>query len=122
MEENNENNEQSIEETLPPITLDFIKSTKAFLCVTEQFPGERWNDCVAQCFHDTIDLKTRHVATDYLKEFLNLIHGYEVLIEEAEKLTKWNAGMGGWLSFNQISMLMSRQISRFLTGRDGVRL
>lgn len=119
-----EDEEQKVEGELniPPVTVDFFNSTREFLQITSQVPGDRWDDCVAECFHEEIEMKTRRIAADYLQEFFNMIHGYEVLLEEANKLTTWDAGLGGWLSYNQISMLISRQISRLATGRDGIRI
>lgn len=91
-----------------------------FLTVSSIY--DKWDDSSADRFNEGPVARTRKISERYMKSLINLERGYPMILEEAGKLTNWNAGLGGFLSILDIGMLIDRQISRNLFGHDDFRL
>ena len=83
--------------------------------------AEVWNDAASDSFRHEVTEHSRKVTKEYLMGVVEIYHRYTVILEEAEKLTKWNAGFGGWMSFLDLSMVAERGISRLFFNRDDHR-
>lgn len=81
-----------------------------------------WNDNASESFRHEVTEHSQQVTKEYLMGVIEIHDRYTAILEEAEKLKSWNAGMGGWLSFLDISMLAKRGISRLFFNRDDQRL
>ena len=133
MEENNQNpvSEESQASCLPEDLYAYFSQFKfakflaeamyPYFCTVSSI-YDKWDDSAADSFSEGPVERTRKVSKRYMQSLIKLERGYPMILQEAEKLTNWNAGLGGFLSILDIGMLIDRQISRNLFGHDDFRL
>lgn len=119
MEENTQDvqNENQVEPELPPVVKDFTEPTRKFFYSMDNF-SDKWDDASSAHFKDEVVNHSRKVTYDYILSVLQLVNEYDFLLQQAERLLDWNAGFGSRLSLMDIGMLVQRQSSRLLLGRD----
>lgn len=122
MENEEQHNEmEKAEPHLHPLIEQFVEPSKAYFQKMDNF-SDQWDDAASERFKDEVVDCCRKTTYDFLKSMVTLTNGYEAILQEAQKLLDWKAGFGGWLSITDIAMLVDRQTSRLLFGRDDNRL
>ncbi|MBS9783538.1 MAG: hypothetical protein KGV46_03190 [Pasteurella sp.] len=116
MEENN-NEELG---TINPLVDPFLLPTKAFFEELKSV-GDVWSDTVSDSFRYEVTEYSEEVVREYLEALISIYNAYETIVAEAENLTSPTAGMGGWLSLLDISMIAERGVSRLFFNRDDHR-
>ena len=122
-ETNNENDliktsEMSVDDyNFPDPIANVIKCCRA-LIVIHNDAATVWKD---NAFSNLVDNRLdpiRHSTIKYLSDALTTIEFLEAMQKEAEGLLSWRAGLGNWLSFFDIEMVLKRTTSRWFDG-DG---
>lgn len=80
-----------------------------------------WDDAASESFRHEITKHSKEVTKEYLIGVIEVYHRYNTLVEQAQKLTKWNAGLGGWMSLFDLGMVVERGMSRLFFKRDDYR-
>lgn len=109
-------------ERLHPILRHFAPSIN---CLTASFAkiDEMWQDSSADIFKAEIVDRWRNDTKEYLLALQHLSSVYEAMLEYCkEELLSGTAGVGSWINIYQAEMLIKRKVSRWLTGRDDLRL
>ncbi len=112
---------QHIFESINPLVDPFHDSTHYFFQELDNV-GEVWNDAASDSFRHEVTEHSRNITKDYVMGVLEIYERYTAILEEAQKLTKWNAGLGGWMSWVDLTMVAERAVSRLFFNRDDHRL
>ncbi len=115
-EENNKDGVESINPLIDPLILP----ARVFFEELDSIENV-WNDKVSDSFRHEVTEYSRTITREYLEALISFYNAYEVIIEEANKLTSPTAGMGGWLSLLDISVIAERGVSRLFFNRDDHR-
>lgn len=109
-------------ERLHPILRHFAPSIN---CITAAFGkiDEMWQDSSAEIFKAEIIMRWRTDTKEYLLALEDYAMSYEAVVKYVkEELLSGTAGVGSWVNIYQAEMLIKRKVSRWLTGRDDLRL
>lgn len=117
---NNKESEQEDSVRLHPLLELYVEPAQQFFSVMDHFSSQ-WDDAASDSFKDEVVNRCRKETLDYLHALVSLTNGYEQILRQAQSLTDWKAGFGGWLSIIDIEMLAQRQVSRWLFNRDDQR-
>jgi len=107
-------------EPINPLVDLFHDSTYYFFQELSKVSDE-WDDAASESFRHEVTVHSQNITKEYLESVLDIYNKYTVILQEAEKLTKWNAGFGGWMSFLDLSMVVERGVSRLFFNRDDHR-
>lgn len=108
-------------ERLHPILRHFAPSINR---ITASFGkiDEMWQDSSAEIFKAEVIERWRTDTKEYLIALQDFASFYEAALEYSKKLLSGTAGVGSWINIYQAEMLIKRKVSRWLTGRDDLRL
>jgi len=124
MARSNTNNQQTQEhkfESINPLVDPFHDSCYYFFQELNKV-SEVWDDAASESFRHEVTVHSQNITKNYVEGVLDIYEKYSVILEQAQKLTKWNAGFGGWMSFLDLSMVVERGVSRLFFNRDDHRL
>jgi hypothetical protein len=124
MARSNSNKSNTPEHKMEPINplVDLFHDSTYYFFQELNKVGEVWNDAASDSFRHEVTEHSRKITGDYLMAVCEIYGRYSAILEEAQKLTKWNAGLGGWMSFLDLSMVAERGVSRLFFNRDDHRL
>ena len=109
-------------ERLHPILRHFAPSINRITAAFGKI-DEMWQDSSAAIFKAEIIERWRSDTKEYLLALEDYAMSYEAVVNYAkEELLSGTAGVGSWINIYQAEMLIKRKVSRWLTGRDDLRL
>lgn len=109
-------------ERLHPILRHFAPSINRITAAFGKI-DEMWQDSSASIFKAEIIERWRSDTKEYLLALEDYAMSYEAVVKYAkEELLSGTAGVGSWINIYQAEMLIKRKVSRWLTGRDDLRL
>lgn len=109
-------------ERLHPILRHFAPSINRITASFDKI-DEMWQDSSAEIFKAEIIERWKSDTKEYLLALEDYAMSYEAVVKYAkEELLSGTAGVGSWINIYQAEMLIKRKVSRWLTGRDDLRL
>jgi len=120
MEEEQKQENGGAESQLHPLVQQFADPVRNYFLTMNDF-SDKWDDATSDRFKEEVVDHCRKTTYDFLCSVIALTDGYENILQQAQSLTKWNAGFGRFLSIIDIEMLAERQMSRLIFKRDDQR-
>jgi len=117
---NKRNNSSNKIESINPLVDPFHEPCFVFFKELDKVE-DMWNDSASNSFRHEVTEYSRKTTKEYLEAVNNIFESYSAILSEAQKLKKWNAGFGQWMSFLDLSVVAERGISRLFFNRDDHR-
>jgi|GEM_PF-5733499 len=107
-------------ENINPLVDLFQNQVYSFFKILNEVENE-WYDEASESFRYEVTEHAQKMTKEYLLAVLELYERFSYLLEEANKLKNWNAGLGGGLSVFGLQMVIERGMSRLFFNRDDFR-